>query len=71
MCDVCLGVIMYYCYVDMGKVCQYDYQVVLQIENVEVGDLFYNVLWVYWINGGNNEIIFWIVNGVFILVCIL
>ena len=40
------------------------YQAAPQTENVEVGDLSYNALRVYRTNGGRNETILWIANGV-------
>ncbi|MDI9248853.1 DUF3108 domain-containing protein [Stenotrophomonas sp. RS-48] len=64
MRDARPGVAMHYRYVDMGKVRQHDYQAAPQTENVEVGDLSYNALRVYRSNGGNNETILWIANGV-------
>jgi len=64
MRDARPGAAMHYRYVDMGKVRQHDYQAAPQTENVEVGDLSYNALRVYRTNGGNNETILWIANGV-------
>ena len=64
MRDARPGAAMHYRYVDMGKVRQHDYQAAAQTENVEVGDLSYNALKVYRTNGGNNETILWIANGV-------
>lgn len=64
MRDARPGATMHYRYVDMGKVRQHDYQAAQQTENVEVGDLSYNALRVYRTNGGNNETILWIANGV-------
>jgi len=64
MRDARPGAVMHYRYVDMGKVRQHDYQAAAQTENVEVGDLSYNALKVYRTNGGNNETILWIANGV-------
>ncbi|KKF89157.1 MULTISPECIES: DUF3108 domain-containing protein [Stenotrophomonas] len=64
MRDARPGATMHYRYVDMGKVRQHDYQAAPQTENVEVGDLSYNALRVYRTNGGNNETILWIANGV-------
>ncbi|OBU69864.1 hypothetical protein A9K58_04105 [Stenotrophomonas maltophilia] len=64
MRDARPGTTMHYRYVDMGKVRQHDYQAAPQTENVEVGDLSYNALRVYRTNGGNNETILWIANGV-------
>ncbi|WP_313420368.1 DUF3108 domain-containing protein [Stenotrophomonas sp.] len=64
MRDARPGVAMHYRYVELGKVRQHDYQAAAQTENVEVGDLSYNALRVYRTNGGNNETILWIANGV-------
>ena len=64
MRDARPGATMHYRYVDMGRVRQHDYQAAAQTENVEVGDLSYNALKVYRINGGSNETILWIANGV-------
>ncbi|WP_295517594.1 DUF3108 domain-containing protein [uncultured Stenotrophomonas sp.] len=64
MRDARPGVAMHYRYVELGKVRQHDYQAAAQTENVEVGDLSYNALKVYRTNGGNNETILWIANGV-------
>ncbi|UUS15932.1 DUF3108 domain-containing protein [Stenotrophomonas sp. CD2] len=64
MRDARPGATMHYRYVDMGKVRQHDYRAAPQTENVEVGDLSYNALRVYRTNGGNNETILWIANGV-------
>lgn len=64
MRDARPGASMHYRYVDMGKVREHDYQAAPQTENVEVGDLSYNALRVYRTNGGRNETILWIANGV-------
>lgn len=55
---------MHYRYVDVGRVRQHDYQAAPDTENVQVGDLSYNALRVYRTNGGNDETILWIANGV-------
>jgi len=55
---------MHYRYVDVGRVRQHDYQAAPDTENVPVGDLSYNALRVYRTNGGNDETILWIANGV-------
>jgi len=55
---------MHYRYVDVGRVRQHDYQAAPDTENVAVGDLSYNALRVYRTNGGNDETILWIANGV-------
>jgi len=55
---------MHYRYVDVGRVRQHDYQAAPDTENVQVGDLSYNALRVHRTNGGNDETILWIANGV-------
>lgn len=55
---------MHYRYVDVGRVRQHDYQAAPDTETVPVGDLSYNALRVYRTNGGNDETILWIANGV-------
>ena len=53
-----------YRYVDVGRVRQYEYQAAAATETVQVGDLSYDALRVYRTNGGNDETILWIANGV-------
>ncbi len=53
-----------YRYVDVGRVRQYEYQAAAGTETVQVGDLSYDALRVYRTNGGNDETILWIANGV-------
>lgn len=53
-----------YRYVDVGKVRKYDYRAADATEVVQVGDLSYDALRVYRVNGGDNETILWIANGV-------
>ncbi len=55
---------MHYRYVDVGRVRQHDYQAAADTENVQVGELSYNALRVHRTNGGNDETILWIANGV-------
>jgi hypothetical protein len=43
---------------------QYEYQAASATETVQVGDLSYDALRVYRTNGGNDETILWIANGV-------
>jgi len=64
MRDAHPGGSMHYRYVDVGRVRQHDYQAAAQTENVAVGDLSYNALRVFRSNGGNDETILWIANGV-------
>ncbi|WP_102944137.1 MULTISPECIES: DUF3108 domain-containing protein [unclassified Stenotrophomonas] len=64
MRDARPGQQMHYRYVDVGRVRQHDYQAAPETENVQVGELSYNALRVYRTNGGNDETILWIANGV-------
>lgn len=64
MRDAVPGRALSYRYVDVGRVRQYDYRAADTTENIQVGDLSYNALRVYRTNGGNNETILWIANGV-------
>ncbi|WP_414715967.1 DUF3108 domain-containing protein [Stenotrophomonas rhizophila] len=64
MRDARPGSQMHYRYVDVGRVRQHDYQAAADTENVQVGDLSYNALRVHRTNGGNDETILWIANGV-------
>ncbi|MCL7713048.1 DUF3108 domain-containing protein [Stenotrophomonas mori] len=53
-----------YRFVDVGRVRQYEYQAADATEIVQAGDLSYDALRVYRTNGGNDETILWIANGV-------
>lgn len=64
MRDALPGKALQYRYVDVGRVRQYEYRAADTTENVQVGDLSYNALRVYRTNGGNDETILWIANGV-------
>lgn len=64
MRDARPGSSMQYRYVDVGRVRQHEYQAAAQTGSVAVGDLSYNALRVHRTNGGNDETIFWIANGV-------
>ena len=64
MRDARPGAQMRYRYVDVGRVRQHDYQAAPDTEGVEVGELSYNALRVYRTNGGNDETILWVANGV-------
>ncbi|WP_145478380.1 DUF3108 domain-containing protein [Stenotrophomonas rhizophila] len=64
MRDARPGAQMHYRYVDVGRVRQHDYQAAPDTENVQVGELSYNALRVYRTNGGNDETILWVANGV-------
>ncbi len=64
MRDARPGQSLHYRYVDVGRVRQHDYQAAADTENVAVGELSYNALRVHRTNGGNDETILWIANGV-------
>ncbi len=64
MRDARPGQSMHYRYVDVGRVRQHDYQAADTTEIVQVGELSYDALRVYRTNGGNDETILWIANGV-------
>lgn len=64
MRDARPGRTLSYRYVDLGRVRQYDYRAADASENVQVGDLSYDALRIQRINGGDNETILWIANGV-------
>jgi hypothetical protein len=53
-----------YRYVDVGRVRQYDYRAADSTEPLQVDDISYSALRVYRTNGGNNETILWIADGV-------
>lgn len=53
-----------YRYVDVGRVRRYEYRAADATETVQVGDLSYDALRVFRTNGGNNETLLWIANGV-------
>ncbi|WP_305804370.1 DUF3108 domain-containing protein [Stenotrophomonas sp. YIM B06876] len=64
MRDARPGKTMHYRYVDVGRVRQHDYRAADATEIVQIGDLSYDALRVYRTNGGNDETILWIANGV-------
>lgn len=64
MRDARPGKALHYRYVDVGRVRQHDYQAAAATEIVQVGDLSYDALRVYRTNGGKDETILWIANGV-------
>lgn len=64
MRDARPGSALHYRYVDVGRVRQHDYQAAAQTESVQVGELSYDALRVSRSNGGNDETILWIANGV-------
>ena len=55
---------LHYRYVDVGRVRQHDYRAADATEIVQVGELSYDALRVERTNGGNDETILWIANGV-------
>src|SRR3546814_3065961 len=58
------GARLQYRFVDGGRVRDHIYQVADETETVEVGGLSYSAMCVSRVNGGNDETIFWVVNGV-------
>ena len=58
------GARLQYRFVDGGRVRDHVYQVADETETVEVSGLSYRARRVSRVNGGNDETIFWIVNGV-------
>jgi hypothetical protein len=58
------GTRLQYRFVDGGRVRDHIYQVADETETIEVGGLSYNAMRVSRVNGGNDETIFWVVNGV-------
>ncbi|HVI58300.1 MAG TPA: DUF3108 domain-containing protein [Luteimonas sp.] len=53
-----------YRFVDGGRVRDHVYQVAEQTEIVQVGDMSYDAMRVSRVNGGNDETIFWVADGV-------
>ncbi len=64
MRDARPGQPLHYRYVDAGRVRQHEYQAAANTETVQVGELSYDALRVFRTNGGNDEMILWIANGV-------
>lgn len=58
------GKSLHYRVVDNGRVREYDYAVAEQTEIINVEDLSYDAMRVGRTNGGNDETIFWVANGV-------
>src|SRR5690606_41339035 len=58
------GARLQYRFVDGGRVRDHVYQVADETETIEVGGLGYSAMRVSRVNGGNDETIFWVVNGV-------
>ncbi|MXV34859.1 DUF3108 domain-containing protein [Xanthomonas sp. LMG 8989] len=64
MRDAQPGKTMTYRFVDVGRVREHVYRAADQTETVQVGDISYDALRVSRTNGGRNETILWIANGV-------
>ncbi|QDI02870.1 DUF3108 domain-containing protein [Xanthomonas cerealis pv. cerealis] len=64
MRDAQPGKTMSYRFVDVGRVREHVYHAAEQTEMVQVGDISYDALRVSRTNGGKNETILWIANGV-------
>jgi hypothetical protein len=64
MRDARPGASLHYRYVDFGRVREHEYRAADATETVQVGDLSYDALRVFRTNGGKNETILWIANGV-------
>ncbi|MFC6839060.1 DUF3108 domain-containing protein [Xanthomonas theicola] len=64
MRDAQPGKTMRYRFVDVGRVREHVYHAATQTETVQVGDLSYDALRISRTNGGRNETILWIANGV-------
>lgn len=64
MRDAAPGKALQYRFVDGGRVRQHEYVVAPETENIAVGELSYAALRVSRSNGGNDETIFWVADGV-------
>jgi hypothetical protein len=64
MRDAGPGKALRYRFVDGGRVREHEYQAAPQTENIRVGELSYEALRVSRTNGGNDEMILWIADGV-------
>lgn len=64
MRDAVPGADLHYRYVDVGRVRQHDYHVAEKPEGIEVDGIRYQALRVFRTNGGDDETILWIANGV-------
>ena len=62
--DAAPGKQLDYRVVDNGRIREYQYAVSPEPENVTVEDLSYSALRVSRANGGNDETIFWVADGV-------
>ena len=64
MRDAAPGVALQYRFVDGGRVREYAYQAATETELVQVGEMSYSALRVSRTNGGNDEMIIWVADGV-------
>jgi len=64
MRDAAPGAALRYRFVDGGRVREYTYQAATEPELVQVGELSYSALRVSRTNGGNDEMIIWVADGV-------
>ena len=62
--DAAPGKALHYRFVDGGRVRDYDYRVADRTEPVTVGELSYEAMRVERTNGGNDETILWVADGV-------
>jgi len=58
------GKSLHYRFVDSGRVRDHDYRVAEQTENVTVSELSYEAMRVERTNGGNDETVLWVADGV-------
>jgi len=64
MRDAVPGAALQYRFVDGGRVREYAYQAAAETELLQVGDISYSALRVSRTNGGNDEMIIWVADGV-------
>ena len=64
MRDAAPNAALQYRFVDGGRVREYAYQAAAETELVQVGDISYSALRVSRTNGGNDEMIIWVADGV-------
>ncbi len=64
MRDAAPGRALHYRFVDGGRARQHEYAVAAETENIAVGDMHYEALRVSRTNGGNDETIVWVADGV-------
>ncbi|WP_242110976.1 DUF3108 domain-containing protein [Luteimonas aquatica] len=62
--DAVPGKRLQYRFVELGRARDHIYEVANESENVQVGELSYAALRVSRVNGGNDETIFWVADGV-------